>query len=105
MIEEILKATEVLKNGGVLLYATDTIWGIGCDASNAEAVKKVYAIKKRDEAKSLIVLVDNHTRLERTVEEVPEVAWDLIEYTEKPLTIIYDKPKGIAQNAINKDQS
>jgi L-threonylcarbamoyladenylate synthase len=67
MIEEILKATEVLKNGGVLLYATDTIWGIGCDASNAEAVKKVYAIKKRDEAKSLIVLVDNHTRLERTV--------------------------------------
>ena len=77
MIEEILKATEVLKNGGVLLYATDTIWGIGCDASNPEAVKKVYAIKKRDEAKSLIVLVDNHTRLERTVEEVPEVAWGL----------------------------
>tara|TARA_B110000977_G_scaffold122518_1_gene157388 strand:- start:10 stop:573 length:564 start_codon:yes stop_codon:yes gene_type:complete len=105
MNEEILKAVEVLMAGGVILYPTDTIWGIGCDATNTEAVKKVYAIKKRHEAKSLIVLVDSDIRLERTIEEVPEVAWDLIEYSEKPVTIIYDKPIGIAANAVHKDKS
>jgi len=105
MNEEVIKAVDVLKAGGLILYPTDTIWGIGCDATNSEAVKKVYAIKKRQEAKSLIVLVDNAIRLERTIEEVPEVAWDLIEYSEKPVTIIYDKPKGIAANAVHKDKS
>ncbi len=105
MREEILKAVAILKEGGVLLYPTDTIWGIGCDASNEAAVKKVYDIKKRSEAKSLIALVDSEVRLERTVEEVPEVAWDLIEFTERPLTIIYVNPIGIAKNAINKDKS
>ena len=105
MREEILKAVAVLKEGGIILYPTDTIWGIGCDASNELAIKKIYEIKKRSEAKSLIALVESETRLERTVEEVPEVAWDLIEFTEKPLTIIYDNPIGIASNAINKDKS
>ncbi len=105
MREEILKAVAILKNGGIILYPTDTVWGIGCDASNVSAIKKVYEIKKRNEAKSLIALVDNETRLERTVEKVPDVAWDLIEFTEKPLTIIYDNPIGIASNAINNDKS
>jgi len=105
MREEIQKAVDVLKAGGVILYPTDTIWGIGCDASNAAAVKKVYEIKKRSEAKSLIALVDSEVRLERTVEEVPFVAWDLIEFSEKPVTIIYDKPIGVAKNAVNKDNS
>ena len=105
MREEIHKAVEVLKSGGIILYPTDTIWGIGCDATNATAVKKVYQIKKRNEAKSLIALVDSEVRLERTVEEVPFVAWDLIEFSNKPLTIIYDNPIGIAANAVNKDNS
>ena len=105
MQEEIQKAVEVLKAGGIILYPTDTIWGIGCDASNAAAVKKIYEIKKRNEAKSLIALGDSEVRLERTVEEVPFVAWDLIEFSEKPLTIIYDNPIGIAVNAVNKDNS
>ena len=105
MREEIQKAVEVLKAGGIILYPTDTIWGIGCDASNSDAVKKVYEIKKRREAKSLIALVDSDVRLERTIEEVPEVAWDLIEFSEKPVTIIYDKPIGVSPNAVNKDHS
>ena len=105
MQEEIQKAVEVLKAGGIILYPTDTIWGIGCDASNAAAVKKIYEIKKRNEAKSLIALVDSEVRLERTVEEVPFVAWDLIEFSEKPVTIIYDNPIGIAVNAVNRDKS
>lgn len=105
MREEIQKAVEVLKAGGVILYPTDTIWGIGCDASNEEAVKKVYEIKRRSEAKSLIVLVDNEIRLERTIKEIPTVAWDLIDFNEKPLTIIYDNPIGIASNAVNNDNS
>jgi len=105
MREEIEKAVEVLKSGGIILYPTDTIWGIGCDATNEEAVQKVYQIKRRCEAKSLIVLVDSDMRLERTIEEVPVVAWDLIDFTEKPLTIIFDKPKGIAPSAVNEDNS
>lgn len=102
---EVQKAVEVLKSGGIILYPTDTIWGLGCDATNEQAVKRIYDIKKRSEAKSLIVLVDSDIRLERTVEEVPEAAWDLIDYSDKPITIIYDDPIGIAKNAINVDNS
>lgn len=105
MKEEILKATEILAEGGVILYPTDTIWGIGCDASNEDAVKRIYAIKKRSEAKSLIALVDSEIRLERTVKNIPSVAWDLINFHSKPITIIYDQPIGIAKNAIHSDQS
>jgi len=105
MREEIQKAVEVLKAGGIILYPTDTIWGIGCDATNEEAVKRVFKIKKRSDTKSLIALVDSDVRLERTIEEVPVVAWDLIDFSEKPLTIIYDKPIGIAPSAVNADNS
>ena len=105
MREEIQKAVDVLKAGGVILYPTDTIWGIGCDATNEEAVKRVFDIKKRSDSKSLIALVDSDVRLERTVEKVPVVAWDLIDFSEKPVTIIYDKPVGIAASAVNADNS
>lgn len=105
MREEIQKALMVLKNGGLILYPTDTIWGIGCDASNNNAVQKIINIKKRGDNKSFIVLVENERRLERTIKDIPDAAWDLIKYTDKPLTIIYDKPKGIANNAINSDNS
>tara|TARA_B100001093_G_C26579844_1_gene906774 strand:+ start:350 stop:913 length:564 start_codon:yes stop_codon:yes gene_type:complete len=105
MQEEIKKASIILKNGGIILYPTDTIWGIGCDATNYDAVQKIIDIKKRSKSKSFIVLVENEIRLEQTIEEVPKAAWDLIKYSEKPLTIIYDRPKGIASNAINSDNS
>ena len=100
MKEEINKASQTLKDGGIILYPTDTVWGIGCDATNEEAVKRIYKLKKRNESKSLIVLVDHDIRLERTIEEVPEVAWELMEYSEKPVTIIYNNPIGIAKSAI-----
>jgi len=102
---ELDKAAEVLKSGGIILYPTDTIWGIGCDASNDEAVRRIFKIKKRSDQKSLIALVDSDIRLERSVEEVPVMAWDLIDYSEKPVTIIYDAPKGMAPSAVNSDNS
>ncbi len=105
MQEEIQKALKILENGGVILYPTDTIWGIGCDASNGNAVQKIIDIKKRTANKSFIVLVENERRLERTVEDVPDVAWDLINFSEKPLTIIYEQPKGIAKNVVNADNT
>ena len=105
MQDQINTATEILKQGGIILYPTDTIWGIGCDATNEEAVKRIYKLKKRSDSKSLIVLVENDVRLERTVEEVPEVAWNIIDFSKKPITIIYDNPKGIAKSAVNKDNS
>jgi len=105
MKEEINKASKILKDGGIILYPTDTLWGIGCDATNEEAVKRIYKLKKRSGSKSLLVLVDHDIRLERTVEEVPEVAWNLMEYSEKPLTIIYNNPIGIAKSVINTDGS
>lgn len=103
--DEINKALEVLKQGGLILYPTDTIWGIGCDATNKEAVEKVYALKQRTESKSLIVLVDNDSKLLSYVREVPEIAYDLIEYAEHPLTIVYSNAKNLAENAINEDGS
>ncbi|MBM1106431.1 threonylcarbamoyl-AMP synthase [Aurantibacter crassamenti] len=105
MTDEINKAIEVLQNGGLLLYPTDTVWGIGCDATNEEAVKKVYALKKRMDSKALICLVANDFMLERHITNVPEVAWDIIDLAEKPTTIIFDKPKGIAKNLIAEDDS
>ena len=105
MQDQINVATEILEQGGIILYPTDTIWGIGCDATNEEAVKRIYKLKKRSDSKSLIVLVDNDLRLQRTVAEVPEVAWDIMDYSKKPVTIIYDKPKGIAKSAVNNDDS
>ena len=85
--EDIRKAVEVMKNGGVILYPTDTVWGIGCDATNAKAVEKVYEIKHRDDSKALICLVDSDDRITKYVRNVPEVAWDLFELSEKPTTV------------------
>ncbi len=102
---ELQKAVEVLKNGGIILYPTDTIWGIGCDASNADAVEKVYHLKQRSDTKSMIVLVDTDARLERHVQEVPEMAWDIIDLSDKPTTIIYDQAKDLAKNVIAEDGS
>lgn len=101
--EEINRTLETLKSGGVIIYPTDTIWGIGCDATNSEAVKKVFAIKQRAENKSLIILVDDENKLEGYVKEVPPVAWELIEYAEKPLTIIYPGAKNLAPEVVAED--
>ncbi len=103
--EEVNKALEVLKQGGLILYPTDTIWGIGCDATNKEAVEKVYALKNRSESKSMIVLLDSDSKLQSYVREIPDVAYDLIEYAEHPLTIIYSNAKNLAENIINEDGS
>ena len=103
--EDIKKAVEVLKDGGVILYPTDTVWGIGCDATNAEAVAKVYAIKKRDDSKALICLVDSDARLQRYVRQVPNIAWDLIDAAVKPTTIILDGAVNLAPNLIADDGS
>ncbi len=105
MREEIKKTVEVLRNGGIILYPTDTIWGIGCDANNEEAVQKIYQLKNRQESKALITLVGSETMLERAVKDMPEIAWDLIEASDNPLTIIYESVKGIAQNALAEDGS
>lgn len=86
--EDINKAVECLRNGGIILYPTDTVWGIGCDATNAEAVRKIYDLKRRAESKSMLVLVDSEGALDRIVDDVPEVAWQLIEAAVDPLTII-----------------
>lgn len=107
--EDIRKAVEVLRKGGVILYPTDTVWGIGCDATNAEAVKRVYEIKQRDDSKALICLVDSDARLQRYVRNVPEVAWQLIdslkESDSRPTTLILDGAINLAPNLIADDGS
>lgn len=99
------EALKTLKQGGIILYPTDTVWGIGCDASNAEAVAKIYALKQRADAKSMLVLVDSIPALERIIPDIPEVAYDLVELATKPLTIIYDKASGVAPALIAEDGS
>ena len=103
MQEEIKKTIEVLRSGGVILYPTDTVWGIGCDATNKEAVKRIFEIKKRVDTKAMLVLIDSPAKLQAYVEEIPDMAWDLIELTEKPLTIIYPGAKNLASNLIAAD--
>ena len=103
--DDIREAINIMNQGGVILYPTDTIWGIGCDATNEEAVKKVYSIKQRIDSKALITLVDNEVKVEFYVRDVPEVAWDLIEFSEKPLTIIYDNARNLAPNLLAEDGS
>lgn len=105
MQEDINKAIEVLRKGGIILYPTDTIWGIGCDATNPEAVEKVYRIKRRAESKAMLVLMSGVAELERYVENVPEIAYDLIDVAVRPLTIIYDKAVGLASNLVAEDGS
>ena len=98
--EDLKKACEVMQKGGVILYPTDTIWGIGCDATNPEAVRRVYDIKKRADSKAMLVLVDSDVKVDFYVSDVPAVAWDLIEFTTKPLTIIYDGARNLAENLL-----
>ena len=105
MQNDIKKAVEVLKSGGVILYPTDTIWGIGCDATNPEAVARIYQIKKREDSKSMLVLMENPALLERYVNDVPEIAWDLVEISTTPLTVIYPGAKNLAPNLIADDGS
>ncbi len=103
--QELKKTVDVLQNGGLILYPTDTVWGIGCDATNEEAVKKVYALKQREDSKALICLVGNDAMLERHIEKVPDLAFDIMDLATKPTTIIYDNPKGIAKNLIAEDNT
>ena len=107
--QDIKNAVEVMRKGGVILYPTDTVWGIGCDATNAEAVKRVYDIKQRDDSKALICLVDSDARMQRYVRQVPDVAWQLIDSLKdsdaKPTTIILDGAVNLAPNLIAEDGS
>ena len=103
--DDIRRAVETMRKGGVILYPTDTVWGIGCDATNAEAVAKVYKIKQRDDSKALICLVDSDARLQRYVRDVPEVAWDLMEVAVNPTTVILDNATNLAENLIAEDGS
>ena len=94
-----------MSEGGVILYPTDTIWGIGCDATNEEAVRRVYEIKQRSDSKAMLVLVDSPVKVDFYVQDVPEVAWDLIELADKPLTIIYSGARNLAPNLLAEDGS
>lgn len=105
MEEEIKKVCEVLNRGGVVLYPTDTVWGLGCDATNEKAVGRVYDIKQRADSKSMLVLLDTSAKLDFYVDEVPEIAIDLIELSDKPLTIIYSGAKNLAPNLVAEDGS
>jgi len=103
--EDILKAVEVMRKGGVILYPTDTVWGIGCDATNYEAVKRVYDIKRREDSKALICLVDSEVRLQRYSRDISDVAWNLLSLPQKPTTVILDGITGLAQNLYAEDGS
>ena len=104
-IEDIKKACQVMQEGGVILYPTDTIWGIGCDATNEEAVRRVYEIKHRADSKAMLVLVDSAIKVDFYVRDVPDVAWDLIEVADKPLTIIYSDARNLAPGLLAEDGS
>jgi L-threonylcarbamoyladenylate synthase len=102
---EIQKAFEVIQQGGIILYPTDTVWGIGCDAANAEAVQKIYDLKKREESKSMIVLMNGEKMIYNVFKDIPEVAWQILDLSEKPTTLILDKPRNVAPNIIADNQS
>ncbi|HZM14270.1 MAG TPA: L-threonylcarbamoyladenylate synthase [Bacteroidales bacterium] len=103
--DDIMNALRVLRAGGVILYPTDTIWGLGCDATNAEAVRKIFDIKQRDDSKSLIILVNSVSMLERYVVNPPEVALQMAELSQKPLTIVYDRGRSLAEGVASADGS
>ncbi|MBT0608485.1 L-threonylcarbamoyladenylate synthase [Aequorivita echinoideorum] len=105
MIEQIEQAFTVLKRGGIILYPTDTVWGIGCDATNFEAVEKIFKLKQRAESKSMICLVQDFKMLNQYIEEVPEVAYDILKFARKPTTIIYDRPLHVSENLIAEDNT
>jgi len=103
--EDIEQCINVLRSGGTILYPTDTIWGIGCDATNENAVRRVYEIKQRADSKSLILLAYSPYQIANYVEEIPQIAYDLIEIADKPLTIIYPNAKNLAKSVIADDGS
>ncbi|MBQ8502291.1 MAG: threonylcarbamoyl-AMP synthase [Bacteroides sp.] len=105
MNKEIKKACQVMYEGGVILYPTDTVWGIGCDATNEEAVRRVYDIKRRLDSKAMLVLVDSPVKVDFYVQDVPDIAWDLIELADKPMTIIYSGARNLAPNLLAEDGS
>jgi len=105
MNEEIHKAYEIIKEGGIILYPTDTVWGIGCDASNPEAVAKIYALKQREETKSMIVLMNAEKMMYSVFKDIPEVAWQILDLSEKPTTLILDNPRNVAPNLIAQDKT
>jgi len=105
MHSDLKKSIEILRNGGVILYPTDTIWGLGCDASNKKAVEKIYEIKKRSEIKSMLLLVNKPQMVQFYVDEIPDAAWDIMEISDTPTTIIFDNAKNIAENLIANDGS
>lgn len=102
---EVHNAYEAIKNGGIILYPTDTVWGLGCDATNPEAIKKIFALKKRAESKSMITLVNGDRMLYQIFNEIPETAFQIWDLSEKPTTIILDKPRNIAKEIIAEDNS
>ncbi len=102
---DIKNAVECMRKGGIILYPTDTIWGIGCDATNAEAVKRIYEIKQREDSKALICLVDSADRMQRYFRKVPDVAWDLVDCADRPLTLILDGAANVAPNLLAEDGS
>lgn len=103
--EDLRKAVEVLRAGGIILYPTDTIWGIGCDATNSDAVAKIYKLKQREDSKSMLSLVGSDGMLQQFADDIPDIAWELIDAAVNPLTIIYDHPRNIAFNLIAEDGS
>lgn len=102
---EVHKALEIIKEGGIILYPTDTVWGIGCDATNPEAVAKIYKLKKRAETQSMIVLMNGEKMLYNVFKEIPEVAWQIIDLSENPTTLVLDKPRNVAPNLIAPDNT
>ena len=103
--DDLQQALETLKNGGLSLYPTDTIWGIGCDATNPDAVEKIFALKGREKGKSMVVLLHNDYQLAGYVQDVPDVAYELIEVSDRPLTIVFDGAKNLAENVLANDGS
>ncbi len=103
--QEVHNAFEVIQNGGIILYPTDTVWGIGCDASNAEAVAKIYALKKREESKSMICLMNGEKMMYNVFKDIPAVAWEIMDLSEKPTTLILDNPRNVAPNLIADDKT
>lgn len=104
-MKDLQEALKVLKEGGIILYPTDTVWGLGCDARSKEAVERIYRLKQRSDSKSMLVLVGNEGMLQRSVKDVPEIAWQLIDVAVNPLTLIYEGAHGVADNLIAEDGS
>ena len=105
MDQEIIQSIGILKRGGTILYPTDTIWGIGCDATNQKAVEKIYKIKKRLETKSLIILIDDPGKISNYVKKIPAITWDLMDNVERPITIIFPNAMNLPKNVIGEDNS